>query len=115
MIGLLIWIILGILTLLVCFLITLAVRKPMSEMLGVNSYIVPSRKFYLRSFTVLLVLTVLATISETDIPESREVFIEYVWWIINSMQPAFIMLSIWIIAYAALLTLLFVILGRYHD
>lgn len=63
----------------------------------------------------LAFLSALATISKTDAPDCEKAFMEYVWWIVEAAQPLFMALSFWLIGYAAILTLLFMVLGRYHD
>ena len=115
MVGLIVWLVLVVVTGIVCVAVISAVRKPMQELLGANSYISPARSFYLRAFTVLVFLAALAAVSETDTPEADKACMEYVWWIVKAAQPLFMALSLWLIGYAALLTLLFVVLGRYRD
>jgi len=118
MVGLIVWLISVALAVVICVAVICAVRRPMRELLGVNSYISPARKFYLRAFTVLVFLAALATISKTDIPtgdEGPKAFMEYVWWVVGAVQPVFSALSFGLIIYAALLAVLFVVLGRYRD
>jgi hypothetical protein len=115
MVGLMVWLVLVVLTVVVCIAVIWAIRKPMSVLLKANSYISPARSFYLRAFTVVVVLAALATVSETGAPESDKAFMEYVWWIVETLQPVLYMLSFWVMGYAALMTLLFMILGRYRD
>jgi hypothetical protein len=87
----------------------------MRQLLESNSYISPASRFYLRSFTILIILAVLATVTKTDAPGADKRFIEYVWWIVEGLQPGIFALSFWLLGYAVLLTLLFVVLGRYRD
>lgn len=115
MVGFIVWLVLLALTIVVCLAVIFAVRRPMRQLLEANSYIVPARSFYLRAFSVLLFLAALATVSETDAPGDEETFMEYVWWVVEAAQPFFWALSFWLIGYAAMLTLLFVVLGRYRD
>jgi hypothetical protein len=115
MAGLIAWLVLAVLTVVVCVAVISVVRKPMRELLGANSYILPARSFYLRAFTVLVFLAAFATVSKINTPDNDKAFMEYVWWIVESAQPLLLALSLWLIGYAALLTLLFVVLGRYRD
>jgi len=115
MVGLMVWLVLVVLTIVVCIAVIWAVRKPMSVLLKANSYISPAQSFYLRAFTVVVVLAALATISETGAPESDKALMEYVWGIVETLQPVLYMLSFWVMGYAVLMTLLFMILGRYRD
>lgn len=115
MVGLIAWLVLVVVTGIVCVAVISAVRRPMRELLEVNSYISPARSFYLRAFSILVFLAALAAVSQTDIPESGKAFMEYVWWVVKGTHPVFSALSLGLIAYAAVLALLFVVLGRYRD
>lgn len=115
MAGLITWIVLVVVTGAICVAVISAIRRPMRELLEANSYIFPAKKFYLRAFAVLVLLAALATVSKTDAPGNDKEFLEYVWWIVDAAQPLFMALSLWLIGYAALLTLLFMTLGRYRD
>ena len=115
MVELIVWIVLVALTGVVCVAVICAVRRPMRELLEANSYISPAKSFYLRAFAVLVFLAALATVCETDAPTNDKAFMEYVWWIVGALQPTFWALSLWLMGYVALLTLLFMILGRYRD
>jgi len=115
MTGLIVWLVLLAVTILVCLIVICAVRRPMRDLLETNSYISAARDFYLRSFTVLVFLAALATICETDAPAGDKALMEYIWWVVDAAQPVFFVLSLWLIGYAAILTVLFVVLGRYRD
>jgi len=115
MAGLVVWSVLVALTGVICIVVVCALRRPMDELLKANSYVSPARNFYLRTFTVLVFLAALATVCKTDTPSSDKEFLEYVWWVVAALQTTFWALSFWLIGYVALLTLLFVVLGRYHD
>jgi len=115
MAGLIVWSVLVALTAVLCIVVVCALRRPMDELLKANSYISPARSFYLRGFTILVFLAALATICKTDMPSGDKEFLEYVWWVVAALQTTFWSLSFWLIGYVAILTLLFVVLGRYHD
>ncbi len=115
MVALIVWLVLVALTVVVCVAVICAVRRPMCGLLEVNSYISPAKSFYLRAFTVLVFLAALAAVSKTDTPDTDKAFMEHVWWIAEALQPTFSALCLVIIAYATLLTILFVVLGRYRD
>lgn len=115
MAGLVTWIVLVVVTGAICVAVISAIRRLMRELLEANSYIFPAKKFYLRAFVVLVFLAALATISKTDIPSNEKEFLECVWWVAEAAQPLFMALSLWLIGYAALLTLLLMTLGRYRD
>lgn len=115
MAGLIAWLILVALAVVICVVVISAVRRPMRELLGVNSYISPARSFYLRAFSVLVILAALSVVSQIDAPESGKAFMEYVWWVVKATHPVLSALSIGLIVYAAVLAILFVVLGRYRD
>jgi len=115
MVGLAVWLVLAAVTVVVCVAVICAVRRPMRRLLEANSYIVPAGSFYLRTFSVLVFLAALAAISKADAPDTDKAFMEYVWWIVGALQPFFMALGFWLMGYVALLTLLFVVLGRYRD
>lgn len=113
--GFIAWLSLVALTVVVCVIVSLTMRKPMRQLLEVNSYISPAKSFYLRVFTVLVFLAALATVSQTNAPASDKAFMEYLWWVVGAAQSFFVVLCFWLIGYAAMLTVLFVVLGRYRD
>jgi hypothetical protein len=115
MVGLTVWFVLVAVTVVVCLAVIVAVRKPIRQLLEVNSYISPAKSFYLRVFTVLMFLAALATVSQTKVPAGDKALMEYLWWVVDAVQPFFLVLSFWLIGYAAMLTVLFVVLGRYRD
>jgi len=117
MVGLIVWLVLVALTGVVCVAVLCAVRTPMRQLLEANTYIAPAKSFYLRTFTILVFLAALATVSdsEVDVPGADKAFMEYVWWVVQAAQALFVALSLWLFGYAVLLTVLFVVLGRYRD
>jgi len=115
MAALTVWTAVVVLTIVVCVAVILAMRKPMCELLESNTYIARTKRFYVRAFAVLVVLAGLATVAATDIPSDDPAFMEYVWSVAETARTLFLSLSFWLIGYAALLTLLFVVLGRYRD
>ena len=109
-----------------CFLISavaisigviLTTRQPMNELLKSNSYIQPARKFYLRSFSIMIFLAALGTIFAVGSPckTQSENFVECIWWISDNLASVFWGAIFCLGGYALLLTVLFVALGRYHD
>jgi len=40
---------------------------------------------------------------------------EYAWWVVNRLEPAFWAAALFLIGYVVLLTILFAVLGRYRD
>lgn len=115
MVGLIVWVVLVVLAVVICVAVICAIRSPMRKLLEVNSYISPAKEFYLRAFSVLVFLAALTAVSKTNTPESGKAFMEYVWWVVKATQPIFSALSLGLIVYAALLVVLFAVLGRYRD
>jgi len=115
MAALTVWTIMVLLTGGVCATVILAIRKPMCELLESSTYISRAKRFYVRTFGILVFLAGLSTVAATDIPSNDTAFMEYVWWVAETTRTLFMALSFWLIGYTALLTLLFVVLGRYRD
>ena len=111
------WIALVLLAGAVCLLVIAAIRKPMNQLLKASSYIDPARRFYLRSFCLIILLATLGTIVSTDGPceEQSEHLMQGVWWVLRSLSPVLWGAILSIGGYALLLTILFAVLGRYRD
>ena len=117
MVALIVWIALVLLAGVVCLAVIFATRKPMSELLKSNSYISPARRFYMRSFSLIIFLATLGTIVETGGPcaEQSRNSMECVWWAVGSLSPVLWSATLSLGGYVLLLTILFAALGRYHD
>ena len=113
------WIVLAALAIAVAVAVTCLIAKPMGTMLGSNSYMAPGRKFYVRAFAVAASLAALATIAgrSPPCPDQGESMaaMEYAWWIVGSLEPAFWSIVLFLGGFVALLTILFAVLGRYRD
>jgi len=109
------WLIFAAIVVLVSLLIILLLKKPMQQILSVNSFIQPAKVFYLRTFKIIIFLVALAYVAATNLPEKDKTFMEYVWWITDSLQEPLFYLAVWIMLYAAMLTVLFVVVGRLRD
>ena len=117
MIVLIVWITLVLLAGGVCVAVIFAIRKPMSELLKANSYISPARKFYLRSFSLVIFLATLGVIVAAGGPcaEQSKTLMQGVWWIVDNLSPVLWSAVLSLGGYVLLLTILFAVLGRYHD
>jgi uncharacterized membrane protein YkvI len=109
------WLSLAATIVLLSLIIILLLRRPMEQILSVNSYIQPSKVFYLRTFKIIILLAALSAVAGTDVPKKDQAFMEYVWWITSSLKEPLYYLGIWLMLYAAMLTVLFVVLGRLRD
>ncbi len=117
MVGFITWICLLLCAGVVCAAVMLTVRKPMSDLLRVNSYISPARRFYLRTFSLLIVLSVLSVLISAGGPcaEQSKNFMECVWWVADQVSSVIWAAILSVGGYALLLTILFAVLGRYRD
>lgn len=117
MATLIVWIALVLLAGSVCVAVILAIQKPMSELLKANSYISPAGKFYLRSFCLIIFLATLAVIVAAGGPcaEQSKTFMQCVWWVVDHLSPVLWSATLSLGGYILLLTILFAVLGRYHD
>lgn len=117
MISLIVWLALALLCALVFILVVVTIRKPMDDLLKVNSYISPAAKFYLRSFYLIILLAVLAVIAAAQGPsgEQSQNFMQCVWWVASNVSSVLWSVLLSIGGYVVLLTILFAVLGRYRD
>ena len=117
MTALIVWIVLVLLAGAVCVAVILAIQKPMSELLKANSYISPASKFYLRSFCLVIFLAALASIVAAGGPCAKQSksFMQCVWWVVDNLSPVLWSATLSLGGYVLLLTILFAVLGRYHD
>lgn len=109
------WLIFAAIVVLVSLFIVVLLKKPMGQILSVNTFIEPAKVFYLRTFKLIIFLAALASVAEAHLPEKDKAFMEYVWWITASLKEPLYYLGIWIMLYAAMLTILFAVLGRLRD
>lgn len=92
------------------------VAKPMRAMLGANSYMKPGQSFYVRAFGMVIYLSTLAVVVRREFPSPEEKFdMEYVWWVADGLEPAFWSMSLFLLGFVVLLTIVFAVLGRYRD
>lgn len=117
MAALITWIAMVILAGAVCVAVIFAIRKPMRELLGANSFISPASKFYIRSFSLVIFLAALVVIVARGGPCARqsESFMQCVWWVVDNLSPVLWSAILSLGGYTLLLTILFAVLGRYHD
>lgn len=117
MVTLIVWITLAILSAVLLAVVVFTIRKPMGDLLKVNSYISPAAKFYLRSFYLIILLAAIAVIVSAEGPsdEQSKNFIQCVWWVADKFSSVLWSVLLSIGGYALLLTVLFAVLGRYRD
>jgi hypothetical protein len=117
MVTLTAWVALVVLAGAVCVAVIFAIQKPMSELLKANSYISPAGKFYMRSFSLIILSATLgAVVGAGKLSEEQsESFMQGVWWVLDNLGPV-LWTATWSLGgYALLLTVLFAVLGRHHD
>ncbi len=113
------WIILAVLAVSASVTVVCLIAKPMRNLLGANSYMAPAQSFYVRAFALAASLGALATIADKNIPcpDQRKSMaaMEYVWWVVDGLEPVFWSVALFLMGYVLLLTILFAVLGRYRD
>jgi hypothetical protein len=89
----------------------------MRDLLSTNSYITPARKFYLRTFALVLFLATLGIVVAAGKPcdEQSKSFMPCVWWVFDGLEPVLWTVTLALGAYVVLITILFAVLGRYRD
>jgi hypothetical protein len=117
MTGLIAWIALMVISVLICVSAIFIIRKPMKELLQANSCILQARRFYLRTFSLIVILATLAVLVTAGSPcaqQSRS-FMAGTWWIVDNLGSVLWSVTVSLGVYVLLLTILFAVLGRYHD
>ena len=111
------WIVLAVLSGVSCAAVIAAIQRPASELLRVNSYISPASRFYLRAFWLIMVLITLSVVIAAGEPsaERSKNFLDCVWWIGEQWKGVLLSMVAVIGGYAVLLSILFMVLGRYRD
>ncbi len=113
------WIVLATLTVGVAITTVCLIAKPIRSLLGANSYMAPAQSFYVRALVLAASLGALATVAGKDMPceDQRKAFaaMEYVWWVADGLEPALWSITLFLMGYVLLLTILFAVLGRYRD
>ncbi len=110
------WFVFAAIVVVLSVVIIRSLRKPLQQFLSVNSYISPAKDFYTRAFTAIILLAALSGIAEAVFPtEAKKSFMEYLWWITNSLDKPLFYISLWMLLYVAILTVLYAVLGRYRD
>jgi hypothetical protein len=98
--------------------VVLLARRPMAQLLRSNAWMAAGAAFYLRSFTMVVALGALATLAGVSFPcpqQSQMASMEWVWWMVQKLEPVFLIAALFLLGYALLLTILFSTLGRYRD
>ena len=113
------WIVLAVVAIAVAVAVVCLIARPMRALLAANSYISPAQGFYMRAFALAASLGALATIAGRQMPcgdqKKSMAAMEYVWWVVGGLEPAFWSIALFLMGYVLLLTILFAVLGRYRD
>ena len=117
--GLVAWIALAVIAGGLVAAVAALMRGPMRSLLTANGHLKPAAGFYGRGFVVVLTLAALAAVVGTSMPcpqqSAEKVRIEWVWWIVQGLQPVCWSLLGFLAGYVLLLTILYAALGRYRD
>jgi len=111
------WIVLAVLSGVSCAAVIAAILRPAGELLRANSYISPASRFYLRAFWLIMVLATLSVVIAAGEPsaEQSKNFLDSVWWIGEQWKGVLFSIVAVIGGYAVLLSILYMVLGRYRD
>lgn len=111
--GLIGWLIFVAIAIGLAFVVVHLVAKPMRFLLGANSYMAPAQRFYVRAFAMVIYLSTLASVLDREFPPPNDM--EYVWWVADGLKPAFWSMSLFLLGFVVLLTIVLAVLGRYRD
>ncbi len=109
------WLFANLIILAFAALIICLVRRPLSRLLNANSRLQPAAPFYHRTFILVISLGALAAITPEAKDAKAMTFMEWIWWIANNIEPVLWSLSLFLMGFVVLLTILFASLGRHHD
>ncbi len=83
-----------------------------------NSIIAGVRSFYMRCLSLIIVFAALATIVGVHLPgqESKDwTVMQYVWWVENQLPAVFWAMSLFVMGYVVVLTILYIGVGKNRD
>jgi hypothetical protein len=119
MYGIILWLTLLLLGALLATVLIILFKGPMAALLTSNSYLTPARRFYVRSLILVLVLGALAPLvgqkpldrvfSETGEP------IVGMWWLLEKLDVSIWSVTVYLVVFVILMTVLFSALGRYRE
>ena len=119
MLPLIVWLIFIILAFLLTIIVICLIAKPMRQLLGANPHTIVAQSFYIRAFALTLLLGTLASIVGRSPPgptgKESMAAMEYVWWMVEGLSPAFWNIALFMMGFVALLSIVFAVLGRYRD
>ena len=94
-------------------------RRPAAALLTSNAYMAPAVKFYGRGFLLVLSLAVLAGLAYVNFsgPAASDAGhgMAWVWWGATELRSILSSVCLIVGGYVVLLTILFVVLGRYRE
>jgi hypothetical protein len=113
------WLVLAALSAVLVVVVVGLVMRPMRMLLTANSYLSPVALFYVRAFVIVMALAGLAGTLGNTAPCAEQAagknFMQWVWWVAEGLRPVSWAVSGFLLVYALLLTILYGVLGRYHD
>jgi len=119
MTGLIALLVLAAVAIAVAAAIAFLLVRPMRALLSSNAHLAPAESFYLRAFALTVMLGALAAVVGRSMPSPEKgksmTAMEYVWWVVGGLEPAFLSIALFLMGYVVLLTILFAVLGRYRD
>ena len=119
MVELIIWLVSVVVAVVAAIIVVRLLEKPMRALLGSNSYMACAERFYIRAFALAVYLSTLAAVVGRSPPKAEEgksiSTMEYVWWVIDGLESAFWSISLFLLGFVVLLTIVLAVLGRYRD
>ena len=113
------WIVLIVLATAMAAGIVWLMTKPMRSLLSANSYMAPAQSFYTHAFAAVISLGALAAVASAHPPcaDQRKSMtaMQYVWWVVDGLEPLAWTTVLFLMGYVVLLTVLFLVMGRYRD
>lgn len=94
-------------------------RKPMLALFRANAHMAPGARFYVRAFTLVIVLGAVSAVAAYHGPcaeQARDLTAwDCLWRAFDQLQHVLLVACLFLLGYVFLLTLLFAVLGRYRD
>ena len=120
MVELIIWLVSVLVAIGAAIIVVQLIAKPMRALLGSNSYMACAERFYIRAFALAVYLSTLASVVGRSLPSPEEPqksmsTMEYVWWVIDGLESAFWSISLFLLGFVVLLTIVLAVLGRYRE
>ncbi len=92
----------------------LLIWRPTRKLLSLNASLLAARPFFLRCLFLLLLLGAISTVIGESFSQ-HENFMEYFWEAADNLQGPVLIVSLYLLGFAVLMTVLTAVLGRHRD